>query len=136
MNTSTNILHLDDVQFCRIIKGYVDFDKIIYSSPNVLREPSEIKSRLMQELSLIGIKSYHNTDIKFESSFRLECKNGLYYLLCYAVRNENNEFILLVGGLYKVRENLDPFSEDTDIPLTSEQVKLDNESYISKILNN
>ena len=131
------VLTLTDDQLAKLIKGYVDFDSIVHHAPNLLRYPIEIRYKVIGTLEDIGISVKENPDGRVLRSVRLECtdKNGTYYVLCHIIASsDENAFRVFVGPLYKVVEGIDPFSAESDIELTSEQVSLLNDEYMKNIL--
>ena len=132
------VLTLTDERLARLIKGYVDFDNIVHHAPNLLRDPIHIREKVGEALTEIGIPVRAQSGGRILRSVRLECSddNGTYYMLCNISSDcDSGAFVVLVGHLYKVVEGLDPFSFETDMELTSEQVDVMNKEYIKKILN-
>lgn len=129
-------MKLTNRQLGDIIKGYVDFDSIVHSSPNILRDPIDIRRDMVCTLEDIGLSVKEGVADVSCRSVRFECSDlsGVYYILCHII-SKSEGFVILVGHLHKVVENIDPFSAESDIELTSEQVKNLNKKYINKIMN-
>lgn len=136
-NKKSLVLQLTDRQLGDLIRGYVDFDSIVHFSPNILRDPIDIRHDVVRTLEDIGLSVKEGVADVSCRSVRLECSDvsGVYYILCY-ILSESEGFVILVGHLHKAVENIDPFSAESDIELTSEQVKNLNKENINKIMNN
>lgn len=134
-NKKSLVLQLTDRQLGDLIRGYVDFDSIVHSSPNILRDPIDIRHDVVRTLEDIGLSAKEGVADVSCRSVRLECSDvsGVYYILCYII-SKSEGFVILVGHLHKVVENIDPFSEESDEELTSEQVENLNKKYINKIM--
>lgn len=127
-------MQLTDRQLGDLIRGYVDFDSIVHPH-NILRDPIDIRHDVVCTLEDIGLSVKEGVADVSCRSVRLECSDvsGEYYILCYII-SKSEGFVILVGHLQKVVENIDPFSEESDVELTSEQVKNLNKKYINKIM--
>lgn len=128
------ILNVSDFELQNIITGYVDFDSIVHSASNVLNDPDYIKEKVADTLSNIGIIVKEDArGFQAYGSVRLECsdKNGTYYMLCSMTHDCTlDAFVVSLGPLRKVVEDLDPFSMDEDLILTPELVEAQNKAYM------
>lgn len=128
------ILNVSDEELDNIIKGYVDFDNIVHSAPNVLNDPDYIKEKVADTLSNIGIAIKEDiSGFCAYGAVRLECsdKNGTYYMLCSMTHDCTlDAFVVSLGPLRKVVEDLDPFSTEEDLILTPELVEAQNKAYM------
>lgn len=128
------ILKVSDFELQNIITGYVDFDSIVHSASNVLNDPDYIKEKVADTLSNIGIVVKEDArGFQAYGSVRLECsdKNGTYYMLCSMTHDCTlDAFVVSLGPLRKVVEDLDPFSIEEDLILTSELVEAQNKAYM------
>lgn len=122
-----------------LIEKCIDFDKIVHSSPNILRDPVYIRHEVTRTLKDNGLIVYDNPYGSFRKSVMLKCSdtNGTYYMFCDIVRSNRNPeiFVISVGNLYKSAEKIDPFSPENDIKLSSEQVETMNKEYIKTVLS-
>lgn len=133
MNKLLCTLCVTDEELGKLIKGYVDFDKIAHSKPNILNGPNYVREAVAHTLSNIGIAVCEAPNGTACRSVRLECsdKNGTYYMLCSIVYDhELNVFVVSLGSLRKVVENLDPFSGEEDLIMTPELVHAQNLAYM------
>lgn len=114
-----------------MIEKNVDFDSIVHSSPDILRNPIDIRTNVIHTLEKMRLTVQDNPNGSFRKFVRLKCsdKNGIYYMLCKVVRlyKEPDKYVISVDQLYKVAERTDPFSPVDDINLYEE--------YINSILN-
>lgn len=127
------VLSMTDEELGNLIKGYVDFGKIVHSAPNILKDPNCIREEVAHTLYNIGIPIKEHPNGMLRRTVRLECsdKNGTYYMLCGITHNhELDIFIVSLGRLHKVIEDLDPFSADGDLILTPELVDAQNKAYM------
>ena len=128
------ILNVSDFELHNIITRYVDFDNIVHSAPNILNDPDYIKETVADTLSNIGITLKEEiSGFRAYGSVRLECsdKNGTYYMLCGMTHDCTlDAFVVSLGPLRKVVEDLDPFSMEEDLILTSELVDAQNKAYM------
>lgn len=128
------ILNVTDLELDNIIKGYVDLDKIVHSAPNILNDPDYIKEKVADTLSNIGISVKEEINgFKAYGTVKLECsdENGTYYMLCSMTHDRTlDAFAVSLGPLRKVVEDLDPFSMEEDLILTSELVDAQNKAYM------
>lgn len=71
-----------------MIEKNVDFDSIVHSSPNILRNPVNIRTNVIHALEEIGLVVQDNPNGSFRRFVRLICsdKNGTYYMFCKVVR--------------------------------------------------
>ena len=122
-----------------MIEKNVDFDSIVHSSPDILRDPVCIRLEVIRTLKNNGLVVYDNPYGAFRKSVMLKCSdtNGTYYMFCDIVRSNRNPelFVISVGNLYKAAKKIDPFSPENDIKLSSEQVETMNNEYIDTILS-
>lgn len=122
-----------------MIEKNVDFDSIVHSSPDILRDPVCIRLEVIRTLKNNGLVVYDNPYGSFRKSVMLKCSdtNGTYYMFCDIVRSNRNPelFVISVGNLYKAAKKIDPFSPENDIKLSSEQVETMNNEYINTILS-
>ena len=128
------ILNVSNFELQNIITRYVDFDNIVHSAPNILNDPDYINEKVVDTLSNIGISIKEETsDFQTYGYVRLECsdKNGTYYMLCGMTHDCTlDAFVVSLGPLRKVVENLDPFSMEEDLILTPELVEAKNKAYM------
>lgn len=134
------ILNVSNEELANLIKGYVNFGNIVHSAPNILNDPNYIKEKVADTLSNIGISIKENiSGFRFYGSVRLECSdnNGTYYMLCGMTHDRTlDAFVVSLGPLRKVVKDLDPFSEEEDLVLTSELVDAQNKAYMkAHVLN-
>lgn len=131
------ILNVTDFELDNIIKGCVDFDKIVHSAPNILNDPDYIKEKVAETLSNIGISITEDINgIKAYGTVRLECsdENGTYYMLCSMTHDCTlDAFVVSLGPLRKVVEDLDPFSMEEDMVLTPELIAAQNKAYMKAL---
>ena len=110
-----------------MIEKNVDFDSIVHSSPNILRNPVNIRTNVIHALEEIGLVVQDNPNGSFRRFVRLICsdKNGTYYMFCKVVRlyKEPDKFVISVDHLYKAAEKKDPFSSENDVNLYDEYIK-------------
>lgn len=122
-----------------MIEKNVDFDSIVHSSPDILRDPVCIRLEVIRTLKNNGLVVYDNPYGSFRKSVMLKCSdtNRTYYMFCDIVRSNRNPklFVISVGNLYKAAKKIDPFSPENDIKLSSEQVETMNNEYINTILS-
>lgn len=122
-----------------MIEKNVDFDSIVHSSPDILRDPVCIRLEVIRTLKNNGLVVYDNPYGSFRKSVMLKCSdtNGTYYMFCDIVRSNRNPelFVISVGNLYKAAEKIDPFSPENDVKLSSEQVETMNKEYINTVLS-
>lgn len=126
-------LCVTDEELGKLIKGYVDFDKIAHSAPNILNDPNSVREAVAHTLCNIGIAVRETPNGTACRSVRLECsdKNGAYYMLCSIVHNHKLDvFEVSLGQLRKVVEDLDPFSGEEDLIMTTELVDAQNKHYM------
>lgn len=134
MNKILCTLCVTDEELGKLIKGYVDFDKIAHSKPNILNNPDYVREAVAHILSNIGITVSEDPNETACRSVRLECSdnNGTYYMLCsIAYNHELGVFVVSLGPLRKVVEDLDPFSAEEDLVLTPELVNTQNIAYMN-----
>lgn len=134
------ILNVSNEELANLIKGYVNFGNIVHSAPNILNDPDYIKEKVADTLSNIGISIKEDiSGFSFYGSVRLECSdnNGTYYMLCDMTHDCTlDAFVVSLGPLRKVVEDLDPFSGEEDLLLTSELVDAQNKAYMkAHVLN-
>ena len=110
-----------------MIEKNVDFDSIVHSSPNILRNPVNIRTNVIHALEEIGLVVQDNPNGSFRRFVRLICsdKNGTYYMFCKVVRlyKEPDKFVISVDHLYKAAEKPDPLSSENDVNLYEEYIK-------------
>ena len=110
-----------------MIEKNVDFNSIVHSSPNILRNPVNIRTNVIHALEEIGLVVQDNPNGSFRRFVRLICsdKNGTYYMFCKVVRlyKEPDKFVISVDHLYKAAEKTDPFSSENDVNLYEEYIK-------------
>ena len=134
------ILNVSNEELANLIKGYVNFGNIVHSAPNILNDPDYIKEKVADTLRNIGISIKEDiSGFRLYGSVRLECSddNGTYYMLCGMTHDCTlDAFVVSLGPLRKVVEDLDPFSVEEDLVLTSELVDAQNKAYIkAHVLN-
>lgn len=129
------ILNVTNFELDDIIKGYVDFDKIVHSAPNILNDPDYIKEKVADTLSNIGISITEDINgLNAYGTVRLECsdENGTYYMLCSMTHDCTlDAFVASLGPLRKIVEDLDPFSIEEDTVLTPELIDAQNKAYMT-----
>lgn len=133
MNKILCTLCVTDEELGKLIKGYVDFDNIVHFKPDILNDPNYVREAVAHTLSNIGIAVCEAQNGTACRSVRLECsdKNGTYYMLCSIVYDhELGVFVVSLGPLRKVVEDLDPFSAEEDLVLTPELVNAQNIAYM------
>lgn len=133
------VLSVTDEELANLIKGYVNLDNIAHSAPNILNNPDYIRETVAHTLSNIGIAVRNNPNGMLRRTVRLECsdKNGTYYMLCgITLNHELGAYIVSLGQLRKVVEDLDAFSAEDDLVLTPELVDAQNQAYMkTQVLN-